>query len=190
VASARAVGERTTSLRQEDVGMKSTLQIAGCAFGVLLASACNSVGTNASQTPSSSVGPVVSASDAAVTAPGAAGIATAQNPAGPILTDARGHALYLFEADKGSTSTCSGACAKEWPPLTTAGAPIAGTGVNTALVATSPRADGTTQVTYNGHPLYFYDDDDNPGMTKGQGENSFGAKWYLLTPAGLKIDDD
>lgn len=170
--------------------MKSSLLIVGCVFGVLLASACSSSGPNASQTPSSSVGvAAMSPSEAAVSAAGPAGLATALNPAGPILTDARGRALYLFEADKGSASTCIDACAKEWPPLTTIGAPMVGAGLNAAFVATSPRPDGTTQVTYNGHPLYFYDDD-NPGMTKGQGENSFGAKWYLLTPAGLKLDDD
>jgi predicted lipoprotein with Yx(FWY)xxD motif len=170
--------------------MKSTVQIVGSALGVLLASACSSGGVSAPTAPESSASTAAMASNAAVTAPGAVGIATAQNPAGQILTDAKGHALYLFEADKSSTSTCTGGCAKEWPPLTTTGAPDVGAGVNSALVATSPRPDGTMQVTYNGHPLYFYDDDHDPGMTKGQGENSFGAKWYLLTPAGLKIDDD
>ena len=64
--------------------------------------------------------------------------------------------------------------------------------MNASLLATSPRSDGTTQVTYNGHPLYYYDDDADagPGSTKGQGENAYGAKWYLLTPAGAKIDKD
>jgi predicted lipoprotein with Yx(FWY)xxD motif len=67
---------------------------------------------------------------------------------------------------------------------------VAGAGVTTALLATSPRPDGTTQLTYNGHPLYYYDDDHGPGTTAGQGESSYGANWYLLTPAGLKIDQD
>jgi predicted lipoprotein with Yx(FWY)xxD motif len=74
--------------------------------------------------------------------------------------------------------------------LLTAGAPTAAAGVNAALISTSPRADGTTQVTFNGHPLYYYDDDHGPGTTEGQGESAFGAKWYVLTPAGLKIDKD
>jgi predicted lipoprotein with Yx(FWY)xxD motif len=115
---------------------------------------------------------------------------TAQNPLGTILTDDRGRALYLFVADTGTTSTCAGECAKEWPPLTTKGAPVAGSGVNAALLSTTSRTDGTTQLTYNGHPLYYYDDDKGPGTTKGQGETSYGANWYDLAPAGVKIDKD
>ena len=166
--------------------MKCTLPIVVCALGILLVGGCSSGGKSAYPAATTSVDPETSAA----AAPGPAGIATAQNPAGSILTDAHGRALYLFEADTGSISTCTGGCAKEWPPLTTTGAPTVGAGVNSALVATSRRPDGSMQVTYNGHPLYFYNDDDHPGMTKGQGENSFGAKWYLLTPGGLKIDDD
>jgi predicted lipoprotein with Yx(FWY)xxD motif len=62
--------------------------------------------------------------------------------------------------------------------------------VNAALLSTTSRTDGTTQLTYNGHPLYYYDDDKGPGTTKGQGETSYGANWYVLAPAGVKIDKD
>jgi predicted lipoprotein with Yx(FWY)xxD motif len=169
--------------------MNRTLQIAGCAFGVLFVGACSSGGTSASGYQTSAA-PKSSAAATPAAAAGPVGIATAPNSAGTILTDTKGRAVYLFEADTGSTSTCAGGCATEWPPLTTPGSPVAGSGVNAALLATSPRQDGTTQVTYNGHPLYYYDDDHGPGTTAGQGESSYGAKWYLLTPAGLKIDND
>ena len=169
--------------------MKRNLQLVGCTLGVLLASACSSGGSTAGgyQKPSA---PAASTTAPAMSAAEPTGVATASNSVGPILTDTKGRALYLFEGDKGLTSTCAGRCATEWPPLTTPGPPVAGTGVNAALLSTSPRPDGTLQVTYNGHPLYYYDDDHGPGTTAGQGESSYGAKWYLLTPAGLKIDDD
>ena len=166
--------------------MNRHLQFGVCAFGVLLASACSS--------PSASSGYPKPAADtvtkAAASPAGPAGIATAQTPLGTILTDGHGRALYLFVADKGPTSTCNGPCAQEWPPLTTTGAATAAAGVNSTLMSTSARPDGTVQVTYNGHPLYYYDDDKGPGTTAGQGETSYGANWYLLTPAGAKIDND
>jgi predicted lipoprotein with Yx(FWY)xxD motif len=171
--------------------MTRMLQIASCTVGLLLAAACSTAGPSGPQKPATgygdSAGPV---STAAAQPAEPAGIATAQNPKGLILTDSRGRAVYLFEADKGTASTCTDACAKEWPPLTTTGAPTAAAGLNAGLLGTSARPDGTTQVTFNGHPLYYYDDDHGPGTTEGQGESSFGAKWYLLTPAGRVIDDD
>jgi predicted lipoprotein with Yx(FWY)xxD motif len=117
-------------------------------------------------------------------------MATAQSPLGQILTDGQGRAVYLFEADKTATSTCTGGCAEKWPPLLTTGAPVAGPGISAALLATSPRSDGTMQVTYNGHPLYYFVKDTGPGTTAGQGINGFGANWYVLNPAGTKIDND
>jgi predicted lipoprotein with Yx(FWY)xxD motif len=169
--------------------MKRTLRLAGCALGVLLASACSSGATTATSYQKSGA-PTASTTASAVVTPGPAGLAVGASSAGPMLTDTNGRALYLFEADTGPTSTCTSGCATEWPPLTASGPPAAGAGVNASLLATSPRSDGAMQVTYNGHPLYYYDDDHGPGTTAGQGKNSFGAKWYLLTPAGLKIDDD
>lgn len=167
--------------------MNRHLQLAVCALGVLLASACSSSSGTSSYGKSSAP---TSTTPAAMTATGPASVAAAQNSLGMILTGDQGRALYLFVADKGTTSTCTGDCAKEWPPLTTTGAAVAGAGVNAALLSTSPRPDGTTQVTYNGHPLYYYDDDKDAGTTKGQGETSYGANWYVLNPAGDKIDKD
>jgi predicted lipoprotein with Yx(FWY)xxD motif len=98
--------------------------------------------------------------------------------------------VYLFEADKGGRSACSGACARVWPPVTTSGPPTAGSGARTADLGTITRSDGSKQVTYKGHPLYYYVRDKDDGDAYGQGSDSFGAEWYVLTPKGSKIDDD
>jgi predicted lipoprotein with Yx(FWY)xxD motif len=103
---------------------------------------------------------------------------------GSILVNSQGRTLYLFKADTGSTSTCTGACAAAWPPLTVTGAPSIGSGANAALLGTTRRSDGTTQVTYNGHPLYLFARDSNAGDTNGQGITAFGAAWFAVTPAG------
>lgn len=109
---------------------------------------------------------------------------------GKVLTDSQGRTLYLFEADKGAMSNCSGACTGIWPPLTTAGKPAGGAGVLGAKLGTTKRSDGTTEVTYNGHPLYTYAGDTSAGQTTGQGIDEFGAEWYALSAAGNKIDKE
>ena len=108
---------------------------------------------------------------------------------GKVLVDSRGRTLYLFEADKGTMSACGGACASVWPPLTTTGHPTAGPGVTASKLGTTKRADGATEVTYNGHPLYTYAGDSAPGQTAGQAINGFGAEWYVLSAAGDKIEN-
>jgi predicted lipoprotein with Yx(FWY)xxD motif len=95
--------------------------------------------------------------------------------------------VYLWEADKGSTSTCSGPCAQVWPPVTTTSAPQAEGGAVAADLGTTTRSDGTKQVTYNGHPLYWYTGDSQTGETTGQGSTGFGASWYVMSPSGSKI---
>ena len=116
-------------------------------------------------------------------------VAIANGKLGPMLVDPKGRTLYLFEADKGTTSTCYDGCAQAWPPLLTSGPPSAGTGVNAGDLATTTRSDGTMQVTYHGHPLYYYVVDTKPGDLNGQNLNQFGAKWYVLAPSGDKIDN-
>jgi predicted lipoprotein with Yx(FWY)xxD motif len=106
---------------------------------------------------------------------------------GQILVDGNGRTLYLFEADKGSSSSCYGDCATYWPPLLTGGAPAAGTGVNAPMLGTTKRTDGTTEVTYGGHPLYYVVTDHNPGDATGQAVNNFGAAWYVVGTDGKKI---
>ena len=106
---------------------------------------------------------------------------------GQILVDDKGLTLYLFVADTGSASTCYTSCATIWPPLLTTGSPQAGTGVNASLLGTTTRTDGKVEVTYAGHPLYYFVQDKAPGDTKGQGINGFGGLWWVLGPSGAAI---
>lgn len=117
-------------------------------------------------------------------------VATAHTGLGQIIVDTRGRSLYLFEKDTHARSACSGVCATYWPPLLTKNAPTAVKGVKSSLLGTIRRADGTRQVTYAGHPLYFFSGDTGRGQTNGEGLHDFGAGWYVLTAAGKKIDRD
>jgi predicted lipoprotein with Yx(FWY)xxD motif len=96
--------------------------------------------------------------------------------------------VYLFEGDKGAASSCSAECAAVWPPVTTSASPVAGAGASPERIGVITRADGTQQVTYNGHPLYFYTRDGDKGDAYGQGIKSFGSDWYVLAPSGNKVD--
>lgn len=96
--------------------------------------------------------------------------------------------VYMFEGDKGSASSCSGACAQVWPPVTTAGAATATGAALAADLGTITRSDGATQVTYKGHPLYFFVKDKDNGDAYGQGVHGFGSDWYVLKPSGVKVD--
>jgi predicted lipoprotein with Yx(FWY)xxD motif len=118
----------------------------------------------------------------------AAEVAVANSALGRILVDGAGRTLYLFEKDTTTTSTCDGACASYWPPLTTAGKPLARAGALAGKLGTTERTDGKTEVTYDGHPLYYYVGDTNAGDTTGQGLDLFGAEWNVLSPAGTKIE--
>jgi predicted lipoprotein with Yx(FWY)xxD motif len=118
-------------------------------------------------------------------------VKTRSNKLGKILVDGRSRTLYLFEKDKKGKSACSGACAQNWPPLLTKGKPKAASGVKSSLLGTTKRSDGTTQVTYNKHPLYtFVVDKNKPGSTKGEGLDAFGAEWYVLGTNGKKIEEE
>ena len=107
---------------------------------------------------------------------------------GRFIVDAKGLTLYLFEKDKHGKSACNGTCAKVWAPYLTSGKASVGSGLSGSKVGTTKRTDGTTQVTYNGHPLYHYNDDKKPGQTEGPGSKAFGAEWYVLNAKGNKID--
>ena len=106
---------------------------------------------------------------------------------GKVLVDSKGITLYDFVADKGTTSVCYGACAALWPPLLTHGKPVAGHGVRASLLGTTKRKDGKLEVTYGGHPLYYFVSDRKPGQTTGQGVNQFGAPWWVISAAGKEI---
>jgi predicted lipoprotein with Yx(FWY)xxD motif len=114
-------------------------------------------------------------------------LGVASSSLGSILVNSTGRTLYLFKADVGAKSACTGACATAWPPLLATGKPTAGTGLTASKPATITRSDGSQQVTYNGHPVYLFIKDKKPGQTTGQGVTAFGAAWYALTPAGNQI---
>ena len=146
----------------------------------LLAAAC---GTAAGSTTAGSTPAGTPASGSAT----ATVIESHAGSAGSFLTNGSGRAVYLWAADSMNKSTCSGACAGAWPPVTATGQVTAADGAKAAELGTITRSDGTKQVTYDGHPLYYFAGDSGPGQTNGQGSDSFDAKWWLVAPAGTKI---
>jgi predicted lipoprotein with Yx(FWY)xxD motif len=161
------------------------------AISAIAVAGCGSASSSNSST-AAAAGPAPSSSTAA-TSSGSSNeskpesIGTAKGSAGTYLTADEGRTVYLWVADSGGKSACSGACAKEWPPVETGGKPKADHGVNAADLGTITRSDGSEQVTYNGHPLYYYAGDTGPGMDNGQGLNGFGAVWWLVAPSGASI---
>jgi predicted lipoprotein with Yx(FWY)xxD motif len=106
---------------------------------------------------------------------------------GTTLVDANGRTLYLFQADKPNTSTLSHPGFAVWPAVTSAGKPQAKGGVNAARIGTIAGPNRSRQVTYYGHPLYYYVGDKNSGEANGQGLKQFGALWYVLSPRGSAV---
>jgi predicted lipoprotein with Yx(FWY)xxD motif len=120
----------------------------------------------------------------------AATVAVASVPKlGPVIVDSKGSTLYDFHKDKGTKSSCYGECAKVWPPLLTGSEPQAAGAVSASKLGTTRRSDGTTQVTFGGHPLYTYVEDTKPGDVNGNDFSSFGAQWYALQPSGAEVED-
>jgi predicted lipoprotein with Yx(FWY)xxD motif len=105
---------------------------------------------------------------------------------GSVLFDSEQQAIYLFDREASDTSECYGACAEAWPPVLTDGDPQAGEGVDAKLLATTERDDGSTQVTYDGHPLYYYVDDP-PGEVLCHGVEEFGGLWLAVDPSGKAV---
>jgi predicted lipoprotein with Yx(FWY)xxD motif len=154
------------------------LSLASLAVGAaLVAAACSS----AASTPASTV--------LASSAPGSAGAATSitlgmtNDPTlGAYLTGGSGMTLYVLTQDTPDTSTCTGTCATNWPPLTAAsGAAVTGPTGATGSFATIDRSDGTVQVTYNHMPLYYFAGDSAAGDTNGQGKNGV---WFVAPLSG------
>ena len=160
--------------------MRRWLAIAGATVAIaMVATGCGGKSTSSSAPASSSA-----------TATGGATVTVKSSKLGSILVDGKGRTLYLFEKDKGTTSSCYGACAGGWPPYTTNGAPRAGAGASASLLGTTTRTDGKTEVTYHGHPLYYFAGDRKPGDTNGEGLKAFGAEWYVLSAAGNKVEKE
>ena len=163
---------------------------AGVAAIGALAAACSSSG-------SGTASPAASHSAPAAASPAAAGqsgtgatvsVHAVSGIPGSALVGSSGRTLYLFQADSNGGSACSGACAAAWPPDIATGMPHAGAGVRQSLLGTVRRPDGSTQVTYHGHPLYYFKGDSAAGSAKGQGLKAFGADWYVVGASGSKID--
>ena len=100
-------------------------------------------------------------------------IKTGHTSRGTVLTDGKGITVYLFEKDTGTQPTCYGS-------------PAAGPGAKAALLGTVTRTNGKTQVTYAGHPLYYFTASTKPGQVNGQGVNAFGAHWDAARPSGAQ----
>lgn len=165
--------------------------VPGAAAAGLLAAACGGSATTAPSSPAASHAAPYPAAQPGSTSPAAAAGVSLHSVSGvpdQVLVAGNGRTLYLFEADQNGKSTCSGACAQAWPPDTVTGTPQAQMGVRQGLLGTTHRSDGTTQVTYNGHPLYFYAGDSGPGSAHGQGSKAFGAGWYAVGASGDKVD--
>jgi predicted lipoprotein with Yx(FWY)xxD motif len=105
---------------------------------------------------------------------------------GQVLFDGDDQAIYLFDKESGAKSECYGECAAAWPPVTTDGEPQAGNGVKTSLLGTTERDDGSTQVTYNGHPLYYYAHE-GPGVVTCHNVDEFGGLWLAVDAAGDSV---
>jgi predicted lipoprotein with Yx(FWY)xxD motif len=129
-------------------------------------------------------------SDAPTTPPAGVTLLTAKGIPGTYLTDGRGRALYMWDADRHGASTCYDQCAVDWPPLTITGTATAGPGVQASLIGSTTRSDGTHQVTYGGWPLYYFAPDTGPGQLSGQGDTGYGAVWWVISPEGKPLPSE
>jgi predicted lipoprotein with Yx(FWY)xxD motif len=166
---------RTISARAVGFGLPlaAVAVLAAACGGSNAPTASGGVGTSTASSATSSS--TTTASTGAVT------LKTENGTAGIWLADQTGRTLYMYTVDQGTTSGCYGACATAWPPLTTTGSVAVAGSATAGQVGTTTRTDGTKQVTYAGHPLYYFKGDTSPGMTKGQGLQSV---WFLLGPSG------
>jgi predicted lipoprotein with Yx(FWY)xxD motif len=176
-----SVGIRTPGIR---LGAGLTVALGAA----LLTAACSSSGSSSSAAPASPAAATPAGGSATNAAAGSGLVITTKSgSAGAFLTDGSGRAVYLWTKDAMDSSACSGACAGAWPPVTTTGAVTASGGVNKADLSTIARSGGAKQVVYDGHPLYYFSGDSGPGQVSGQGSDGFGAKWWLVDPAGTSI---
>jgi predicted lipoprotein with Yx(FWY)xxD motif len=155
--------------------------VGGAVAAAATVAACSSAASSTAAAPASS------SSTGAGASAGGTVITTAKSSAGTVLTNGSGKAVYLWAKDTGDMSNCNGACAGAWPPVTTTGTATAAGGATASDIGTITRSDGTKQVTYDGHPLYYFAGDSGAGMASGQGSDGFGAKWWLVAPTGSDV---
>src|SRR3984885_5445832 len=162
--------------------------VGGALGAAVIVGACSGGGTSSPAAPAASpAGSPAAASPAGASSSGGTVITTAKSSAGTFLTTGSGKAVYLWVKDTGDMSNCNGACAGAWPPVTTTGTATATGGAKASDIGTITRSDGTKQVTYDGHPLYYFSGDSGPGTASGQGSDGFGAKWWLVAPTGSDV---
>jgi predicted lipoprotein with Yx(FWY)xxD motif len=165
---------------------RSGLSVAGRRSLALLAALLASAATASGCT---NIGTAPSSAESTTTAPPHATLSTAPSPLGTILVTGTGRTLYDFSRDTSGASACTDVlCTILWPPLTVTGHPSVSGGAQDALVGVIQRPDGTSQVTYAGHPLYTYKEDLSPGMITGQAVRQSGGYWFVLSPSGQQID--
>jgi predicted lipoprotein with Yx(FWY)xxD motif len=152
----------------------------------LMVAACGSAASSSSSAPASSAPAAAAGSSASAAAAGTV-ITTHAGSGGAFLTTSAGRTIYLWAKDGTNMSACSGACAAAWPPVPATGTVTATGGAQASDLGAITRSDGTKQVTYDGHPLYFFVGDSGPDQTSGQGSDNFGAKWWLVAPSGAQI---
>ena len=178
---------RASTVRKMSAPTGLAVGVGGAVGAALLVAACSSGGSSSAAPAGSSAGAAPASSAAASGASGATVIKTAAASGGTFLTDGSGRAVYLWAKDSSGASSCEGACAGAWPPVTTTGSPTASGSAKASDLGTITRSDGSKQVTYDGHPLYYFSGDSGPGMASGQGSDGFGAKWWLVSPAGSDV---
>jgi predicted lipoprotein with Yx(FWY)xxD motif len=170
---------------------RSLIAASGTAAVALLAAACGGGGSSGGGGYGAGNAPPTTAAAATPAAPAATTattLALANSPLGQILVDSKGRSVYLFEADTGPASTCvSAGCVAEWPPLLASGTPQVGAGLQANLLGVTSRGDGHQQVTYSGHPLYYFAGDTQPGATAGEGINDNGGLWYVVHTDGTPV---
>jgi predicted lipoprotein with Yx(FWY)xxD motif len=162
--------------------MRKALAIAALLAVLTLATAACGGNNNESSGTAGTAAPAGPTTTAAKA--GGTTVAVASSTLGDILVDGDGRTLYAFTKDKGDQSACSGDCATSWPALT--GPATAGTGVQASLLSTSMQANGKSQVTYGGKPLYYFAGDAKPGDTNGQ---DVGNVWFALTADGELVKE-
>jgi predicted lipoprotein with Yx(FWY)xxD motif len=149
-------------------------------FPLVLGACSDDVDTGDGGTPSSAESPEPSEEPVEAT------VAVEDSDLGQIVVDGEeGRTLYVFLADTGSDSTCYDDCEDSWPPLTVDGEPAAGEGIDASLLGTTEREDGSTQVTLDGHPLYYFSGDETADDTNGQ---DIGDVWYVVSPDGEAVE--
>jgi predicted lipoprotein with Yx(FWY)xxD motif len=162
--------------------MVRTALVTLSAVAVLLAG-CGEDDNSSSASPSSDAAMKEKQGDVAMAAAKGTQAKVVSSQFGRIVADRRGQALYLFAKEKSKRSECYGACAKAWPPVLTKAQPTAGKGARKGLLGTTKRRNGKLQLTYAGHPMYYYVDD-SPGVVKCHNVSEFGGLWLVVKPNG------